>query len=530
MGIFSAFRAAREILDRDAAPLSLELRGLSLDNPAVSLSSPAAYQILAGAYPTVSGESITVESSLQIGTIYACVRVIGNGVAGMPAKVYELIDKGRTEAIDHSLYNLLTQQPNLEMSAFTFFDALAGAMALTGNAYAQIERSPSGQVVALWPLHPSRTEPKRKKDGSLVYVVTNQESGTKTELLPKDVIHVPLFCFDGLRGYSPVELARQGLGLAKAAEKFAASYFGTGGSPAGLMHTTDEVAPEELIAARDGWNTQRAGSGAAGKTVFVAGNWSYTPLSISQRDAQFIESRRFQREEMCAWFGVPPHMVGDPGKLSNGNWESQALSLVVDTLSPYSERITQELHRKLLGVGSRFSIQFDPTARLRADRKSLMESVALSRQWATMTTDEARQTLGLNPIGGEVGSLILAPVNMMSADRLAKTPDLAPIDDTPSRSLLSDCIGRYLTRDHRDLDTARQVFGPALTQISASISAQASRDLGLDPAWSVDISDDILRQIAKREQPDADKLMRSITLTIYREAGAALAERRNSNA
>lgn len=527
MGILTAIRAARESLDRDTAPITLELRNLSLDNPAVSLSSPAAYQILSGSYPTISGEAITTESALHISTVYGCVRVIANGVAGMPAKVYEIVSGGRNESVDHSLYYMLTASPNPEMTAYSLFSALAMALTLTGNCYAQIERNALGQAVALWPLHPTRTEPTRKANGSLVYMVTNPETGAKTELLPKDVIHVPLFCFDGLKGYSPVELARQGLGLAKAAEKYAAGYFGTGGQPSGLMHTIDDVSIDELTVARDSWNSQRAGAGSAGKTVFTAGNWTYTPLSLSQRDAQFIESRRFQREDICALWGVPPNMVGDPGKLSNGNWEQQALSLLLDTLQPYCEAIAQELHRKLLGPDSRFQITFDPTARLRADRKSLMESVALSRQWAVMTTDESRQQLGLNPLGGEVGSLILAPVNMMPADRLLKSPAQLPqpADDSASRSLISDCIGHLMHRSVRDADAVREVFTPAVTSVVSTIAARAARDMHLaDTRWAAAIADDVIRQIAKRDQPDADKILRTIILNVYREAGAALAE------
>jgi len=528
MGIYSAIRAARDTMERDAAPISLRSSGLSLENPAVSLSSPAAYQLLSGSYPTVSGESINTESALRIGAVYACIRVIGSGVAGMPAKMYSIDGANHTEAVDHPLYYLLTQEPNPEMTAFTFFDAMAGAMALTGNGYALIERNPAGQVVALWPIPPRYIEPKRKgKD--LIYVFTDPATHGETKIAPADIIHVPLFCFDGLKGYNPVDLARQGLGLSKAAEKYAASYFGTGGDPGGIMSTSDDIDLAELTTAKTSWDQQRAGSGSAGKTVFVAGNWKYEPIAISQRDAQFIESRKFQREEICALWGVPAHMVGDPGKLSNGNWEQQALSLVVDTLSPYAERITQELHRKLLGKTSSYKIAFDPTVRLRADRKSTMESVALSRQWATMTTDESRQMLGLNPLGGDLGSMILAPVNMMPADRMLKDPQpvqpTQPENNSASLALLTDCIGRYSTRSHRDADTVRQVFGPAVQSIVEVIATRAAHDMHLpDTLWTEPVADEVLRMISKREQPDADKILRSIILSTYREAGAALAE------
>jgi hypothetical protein len=116
MGILHAIRAAREVLDRESAPITLRDAGLTLDNPAVSLSSPAAYQLLSGSYPTVSGEAINTESALRIGTVYACIRVIGNGVAGMPAKIYAIDGANKAEAVDHSLYYLLTQEPNPEMS------------------------------------------------------------------------------------------------------------------------------------------------------------------------------------------------------------------------------------------------------------------------------------------------------------------------------------------------------------------------------------------------------------------------------
>jgi len=564
--------------------------GDPLGNPAIPLSSIGFWAWATGGEPTASGESVTVSTALQQTTVYACARVLSESVASLPVKVYELVDRGRKENPNHDLAYLLGVSPNSEMTAFTFWESLVGALALTGNCFAEIQRDASLKPVALWPLHPMLTEPKRTprtadgKGGDLVYETSDGMGGQGAirTIASANMIHVPLFSFDGLKGLSPIALARQGLGLALAAEKLGARYFGNGARPSGLLSTITEFEDDDptLAAARDSWNRTQGGD-KQGSTAVLPGDWKYTPLSISNKDSQFLEVRQFQRTEIAALFRVPPHMIGDTSKMSNANAEQQALMFVVDTLRPYLGRIEGECSRKLLPTNGRnagrFQIEFDISERLRGDIESQAAGFTAGRQGGWFSVNDVRMKIGENPIG-PVGDVYIVAVNYQNAARLLDTESLqdqpltkavpavdptdptVPAEDaTPTpeeRSMMAqytsayllvyrDAFQRLIKRDNKGYDAVSSLFSPVLRSI-AGLAQDHAMTIN-SPVGAMDRLPDsniekhvesVCRSMAKRSadyaavDPDAsvamaefNKAVRSIVINVARDCAAVVAER-----
>ena len=565
-----------------------ELRssGDPLGNPAIPLSSSGFWAWAIGGEPTASGESVSISTALQQATVYACVRVLSESVASLPVKVYELIDKGRKESTNHDLAQLLGVSPNPEMTAFTFWESMVGALALTGNCYAEIQRDASQTAVALWPLHPQLTEPKRtartadgKGGGDLVYETTDGMDGTgkSRTIASANMIHVPLFSFDGVKGLSPISLARQGIGLARAAEKQGARFFGNGARPSGVLSTITEFETDDpaLQAARDSWNRTQGGD-KQGSTAVLPGDWKYTPISISNKDSQFLEIRQYQRTEIAALFRVPPHMVGDTSKMSNANAEQQALMYVVDTLRPYLGRIEGEVARKLLPTNGRnagkFQVEFDISERLRGDITSQSAGFTAGRQGGWFSVNDIRRKLGENPIG-EVGDAYIVAVNYQNAERLLDTESLQdqplaltagdptePVDPATDpaptaeeRSVLAkytsayllvyrDAFGRLIKRDKRDFEAITALFSPVLRSIAgaAQDAAMTKNGLSVMPSGGIDKHvEAVCRSMAKRcadgvvdipadedslAGSEFSKAVRSLVINAARDAAAFAAE------
>ncbi len=410
-----------------------------LNQQGMPFNSPAVWQALFDGVQTDSGERITEMVAMQISTVYACVRVISESIASLPAALYQVTPTGRVAVPDHNLAWMLQSEPNPEQSAFTFWDTFAGCCALTGNAYAEIVRDAFGRPAALWPLNPRKTKPEREPNGTLVYktyVGVNGENGPARTIQADDVFHVPLFSLDGIYGYSPVQLMRQSLGLARAAEKFGARFFGNGSRPGGILST--KGMPDKTVRAeiRDSWEQQHGGVNQ-GRTAVLFGDWTWQQIGLSPEESQFLATRQFQRSDICGMWRVPPQMVGDTTRLSNSNHEQQALSFVSDTLRPYLSRIEQEANRKLLrpiGSGQRIVLSFDVTERTRGDFATLLKAYAVGRQWGWYSANDVRRDLGL-PLGGPELDVYLVPVNMENAER---TLDTMPIADEPLPPTVND--------------------------------------------------------------------------------------------
>ena len=321
----------------------------SRDKPTNSINGNG-YCFLFGG--STSGKSVNERSAMQMTAVYACVRILSESIAGLPVHLYQYKDGGSKEkALEHPLYKILHDEPNPEMTSFVFRETLMTHLLLWGNAYAQIIRNGKGQVVGLYPLMPNRMSVDRDEHGHLYYQYQMQDSDAPTMkngtvmLKPSDILHVPGLGFDGLVGYSPIAMAKNAIGMAIACEEYGAKFFANGATPGGLLEFPGTVKNPDAI--RKSWNKGFSGSNSH-KIAILEEGMKYTPISISPEQAQFLETRKFQIDEIARIFRVPPHMVGDLEKSSFSNIEQQSLEFVKYTLEPWIVRWEQALNRALL--------------------------------------------------------------------------------------------------------------------------------------------------------------------------------------
>ena len=338
---------------------------------------------------TASGKYVTERSAMQMTAVYCCVRILSEAVASLPLQFYRYTDDGGKEkAVEHPLYFLLHDEPNPEMTSFIFRETLMTHLLLWGNAYSQIIRNGKGEVVALYPLMPDRMKVDRDEHGRLYYEYTVYDSddvdgrkdtnkvGRTVRLQPHDVLHIPGLGFDGLVGYSPIAMAKNAIGLAIATEEYGSKFFANGAAPSGVLEHPGTIKDPSKV--RESWQATFGGSGNANKIAVLEEGMKYTSISISPEQAQFLETRKFQIDEIARIFRVPPHMIGDLEKSSFNNIEQQSLEFVKYTLDPWVSRWEQAMVRALLTPDEKkkYFFKFNVDGLLRGDYQSRMNGYA----------------------------------------------------------------------------------------------------------------------------------------------------------
>lgn len=347
---------------------------------------------------STSGKRVTEQSAMQMTAVYSCVRILSEAVAGLPLHLYRYNDKGGKEkAIDHPLYRILHDEPNPEMTSFIFRETLMTHLLLWGNAYAQIIRNGKGEIVALYPLMPNKMKVDRDANGVLYYeyIHSTDEADTMknniVRLSSYDVLHIPGLGFDGLVGYSPIAMAKNAIGMAIACEEYGAKFFANGAAPSGVLEHPGVIKDPQRI--RDSWQSTYGGTANAHRVAVLEEGMKYTPISISPEQAQFLETRKFQINEIARIFRVPPHMVGDLEKSSFSNIEQQSLEFVKYTLDPWVIRWEQALSRALFTEEEKTTlfIKFNLEGLLRGDYVSRMSGYATARQNGWMSANDIRE-------------------------------------------------------------------------------------------------------------------------------------------
>jgi HK97 family phage portal protein len=392
-------------------------------------TSGSSYSFLFGG--STSGKAVNERSSMQMTAVYACVRILAEAIAGLPLHLYRHgEDSSKYKAKEHPLYNLLHAEPNPEMTSFVFRETLMTHLLLWGNAYAQIIRNGKGQVVALYPLMPNRMQVDRDKNGKLYYQYTTSSEdaptmqGVSVILDPSEVLHIPGLGFDGLVGYSPIAMAKNAIGMAIACEEFGAKFFANGAAPSGVLEHPGTVKDPTRL--RETWQGQFGGSANSGKVAVLEEGMKYTPISVSPEQAQFLQTRKFQINEIARIFRVPPHMVGDLEKSSFSNIEQQSLEFVKYTLDPWVTRWEQSLSRSLLGAEEKQThfFRFNVEGLLRGDYQSRMGGYATARQNGWMSANDIRALEDMDLIAdGDGGNLYLVNGNMLPLSKAGAFAD-----------------------------------------------------------------------------------------------------------
>ena len=385
----------------------------SRDKPA-DRTAGSGYSFFLGA--SASGKYVTERSAMQMTAVYCCVRILSEAVASLPLQFYRYTDDGGKEkAVEHPLYFLLHDEPNPEMTSFIFRETLMTHLLLWGNAYSQIIRNGKGEVVALYPLMPDRMKVDRDEHGRLYYEYTVYDSddvdgrkdtnkaGRTVRLQPHDVLHIPGLGFDGLVGYSPIAMAKNAIGLAIATEEYGSKFFANGAAPSGVLEHPGTIKDPSRV--RESWQNTFGGSGNANKVAVLEEGMKYTPISISPEQAQFLETRKFQIDEIARIFRVPPHMIGDLEKSSFNNIEQQSLEFVKYTLDPWVSRWEQAMVRALLTPDEKkkYFFKFNVDGLLRGDYQSRMNGYATARQNGWMSANDIRELENLDRIPAEQG-------------------------------------------------------------------------------------------------------------------------------
>ncbi|MCH3972865.1 MAG: phage portal protein [Oscillospiraceae bacterium] len=360
-----------------------------------------------------SGKAVTERSAMQISAVYACVRVLSEAIASLPLHLYRYTDKNSKEkAVDHPLYPLLHDEPNSEMTSFIFRETLMTHLLLWGNAYAQIIRNGRGEVTALYPLMANRMRVDRDENGHLYYEYQMSTSDAPTmkagtvRLTPSDVLHIPGLGFDGLVGYSPIAMAKNSIGMAMATEEYGATFFKNGANPSGILSMPGVVKDPEKI--RNSWEAGFGGSSNSNKVAILEEGMTYTPISISPEQAQFLETRKFQLDEIARIFRIPPHMIGDLEHATFSNIEQQSLEFVTYTLEPWLVRWEQSMQRSLLSPEEKKSyfIRFNVDGLLRGDYQSRMNGYSTGIQNGIFSVNDVRELENMDLLSDEEGGNI----------------------------------------------------------------------------------------------------------------------------
>ncbi len=359
---------------------------------------------------SAAGKRVNERTAMQTSAVYACVRVISESVASLPLHLYRYNDEGGKEkAIDHPLYHLMHDEPNPEMTAYSFFEAALTHMLLWGNFYAQIIRNGKGEVMALYPLMPDRMTVDRDDHGRIYYEyqLTSDDPVKKKApsviLKPEDVLHVPSLSFDGLQGYSPIAMAKNAIGLGIAAEEYGSKFYANGAAPSGVLEHPGTLKDPSKV--RESWTQTFGGSSNSNKVAVLEEGMKYTPISINPSEAQFLDTRKFQVTEICRIFRVPPHMVADLDKSSFSNIEQQSLEYVQYTLRPWLTRLEQAMYRRLFTEEEKkkYFFKFNVDGLLRGDYQSRMNGYAVARQNGWMSANDIRELEDLDRIPEEQG-------------------------------------------------------------------------------------------------------------------------------
>jgi HK97 family phage portal protein len=348
--------------------------------------------------PSSAGTHVSETTAMQTAAVYACVRVISETIASLPLHVYRHETSGAVPAPEHRLYRLLHYAPSPEMTSFTFRETLMSHILLYGNAYAHVLRDGGGRVIRLYPLLPYKMDVARGDDGEVYYTYWRDRDEARpgqkdggVALTRDDVLHIPGLSNDGMVGLSPIAMARNAVGLALATEQYGAKFFANSANPGGILetaHAMNKLAPEEI---RRAWEALYRGNN--NRVAILTEGMTFKQVSVPPNDAQFLETRKFQLNEIARIFRVPPHMIGDLEKSSYSNIEQQSLEFVKYTISPWIVRLEQAMFLSLLSEKEqeKYYIKFNLDGLLRGEYESRMRGYQIGINAGFMSPNDARR-------------------------------------------------------------------------------------------------------------------------------------------
>jgi len=376
-----------------------------------SLRDPALVTLFGGS-GSDAGVVVTESTAMQSSPIWCAIRVISETVGSLPLILYERSEdgRGRKVAAEHPLYELLYCMPHPEITAMLWAETLMGHVLAYGNAYAEVVRGPTGEILSLPILRPDWMAPRRDDSGQLIYEYRHPRVGTH-QYLPSEIFHLRGLGFDGLVGYSVIRMARESIGLTMAAERFGAKFFGSGAKPSGVLTHPGRLSDDARGRLRQDFERMHQGVNNSHRVAILEEGMKWDALGIPPDDAQFLQTRQFQLQEVARWFNIPVGKLRGQGA-SYASMEAENLVFLTETIRPYLVRIEQEIYAKLLtGVERRiYFAEHMIDDLLRADQAARYNAYAIGRNWGWLSVNEIRSKEGLDPIAG--GDSYLQPLNM----------------------------------------------------------------------------------------------------------------------
>lgn len=360
---------------------------------------------------------VSAEKALTIDAVYACINLYARTLASMPLVLYEKRGaKGKERALDHPLYRILHDEPNPNMSSYTFRQIMEASLKLTGNAYAWIEYDSNWRVKHLWPIQYNCIEANRSlKTGELYYDAVLYD-GQYRRFRAYEMLHVPGLGFDGISGKSPIKIFAETMGLALDVKTYGRKFFKNGARPGGVLthpNSLSEAAQKRLI---KNFDSMYGGADNGGKTLVLEEGLTYQQVGIPPEEAQFLESRKFSVSEIARIYGLPPHMIGDLEHATFSNIESQDINFAKHSIMPECVNWEQELTRKLLTdeERQRYDIEFNMEGLVRGDMESRFRAYGIARQNGFYSVNDIRAKENMSNIDG--GDDVMAPLNMIPAN------------------------------------------------------------------------------------------------------------------
>jgi HK97 family phage portal protein len=462
---------------------SLGVQALSMEDPAQPLLPPGALYESLGLGRSDAGVLVNERQAMRITTAQACIRIISEDLATNAHEIFQQMPNGGMRpATDHRLWGLLHDEPHPHMSAAVFWGALGASSVGWGNGYAWINRDRAARVISLVPLKSGITSPVKTRAGELLYATTQTETGAVAYIDPANILHVPGLTFDGYVGISPIQECKNAFGLALAAEKFGAQFFGNGARATGVLSHPGQLETEAYENLKKSVREWATGESAL-RPIILEEGMKWEQVTVAPNDAQFIATRQFQRSEIAALYRMAMHLLQDLSRATNNNIEHQSLDHVRYCLRPWAVRIEQEVNRKLLGKG--FVMEHNFKDMQRGDFASQAAGIQILRNIGYYSNNDIARALRENPIpaseGGDVrtvqGAMIPLTALLNPADENAQSSETDSSQTQPFnrisvayRRLFRDAVGRTINRAG-DPEFTRRAFQPVVSSMAQAMLA-----------------------------------------------------------
>jgi HK97 family phage portal protein len=408
--------------DRKAAKRELEARRRAAETRDPDVERlPFTGRTLAGIY-------ITPDNAMQLATVWACLRYLTQTIGMLPWNVMASPDgKGAAVQTTHPVQWLLHNRPNEEWSSFQLRETLLHWALRHGNGYAEIERDRAGRPYALWPVHPDRVDPTRDLDTNKLFFRVDNGSGEKVDIPASDMFHLRGFG-DGPVGVSVMAYAAQSLGWARALQLFGASFFGNGANISGVVTKKRKFDPAALARVKVEFSKLYKGLQKSNQTAFLDDEMDFKPTGVDPSKAQMIEANQLMIEEICRWFGVPPHKVAHLLRATFSNIEHQSIEVVQDSILPWVRRFEDEADYKLFGQNRQgLYTKIELRGLLRGDFASQVTGLKALRDVAAVNADEIREYLDMPPMpAGSGGDKYTMQGQYTTLDQVGEEPPAPP--------------------------------------------------------------------------------------------------------